>query len=254
MDTATVGDVESRGYLLLEFGILWPLGTHVVYGIMLVGLAGFALGGVNSPAVFGPRSSGGTALFGGFFFFAGALFLVFLFLAAVAVIGTPIALYTDADAIVAADVGWQPKPLLWALGGLVLGPLATGFYLYKRHQTVVDRDGRDWWWMVALSTLVPTVLIPVGVVAFYGTTSAVTAVSMLSLGVGLLTATLLAPSIYRDAMYVRSHTSHWQPNAGFYLSIALLVLLFVPFCYPLVGSYYLFRRNRAIGTLSANWR
>jgi hypothetical protein len=248
MDTATVGEVASRGYPFLEFGMLWPLGIHVVYGITLVGLAGFALGGVNSPAVFGPTSSGGTALFGGFFLVAGFLALVCFALAAVAVIGTAIALYTDAHAIVTADVGWQPTPLLWALGGLVLGPLVTGVYLYKRHQAVVDRNGREWWWLVALSTLVPSVLIPVGAVAFYGTTSAVTAVSMLSLGVGLLTAPLLAPSIYRDAMYVRSHTSHWQPNPGLYLSMALLVLVFVPVCYPLVGGYYLYKRNRAIDT------
>ena len=56
----------------------------------------------------------------------------------------PVAVYLDAKAVAAADVGWDPDPTLYALVAVVgivataflLDLLLSGYYLYRRHQYV----------------------------------------------------------------------------------------------------------------------
>lgn len=80
----------------------------------------------------------------------GALGLASLLIAPLVVLGVlsslllPVALYLDAEAVGAADVGWTPDPVLYAIAGVVglfaqglpIQPAVALYYLYRRHERV----------------------------------------------------------------------------------------------------------------------
>jgi hypothetical protein len=80
----------------------------------------------------------------------GALGLASLLIVPLVVLGVlsslllPVALYLDAEAVGAADVGWTPDPVLYAIAGVVglfaqglpIQPAVALYYLYRRHERV----------------------------------------------------------------------------------------------------------------------
>jgi hypothetical protein len=82
--------------------------------------------------------------------FVGSVGVLFLVVLAMVLVGLvlslllPIALYYDAEAVAAADVGWDPDPTLYAIAGVVglfaqgvpVQPAVAFYYLYKRHEAV----------------------------------------------------------------------------------------------------------------------
>ena len=110
--------------------------AYVVGVVLFVTLFASVLAGT---AVGGPPE----LLFGGF----GLVFLVVVLLALAGfVLGLllPVALYLDAQAVVDANVGWQPDPTLYAIvavvglfaQGVPIQPAVAFYYLYKRRQAV----------------------------------------------------------------------------------------------------------------------
>ncbi|WP_135821793.1 hypothetical protein [Halostella litorea] len=137
-DRAAADRVDSNWWYVVAVMPVLSLLGFLVFGWVVAALF-FSLGfGLPMGGMMGPMAV------------AGPLVVVFLPLFLLGMVGTvltalfPIALYLDAEAVAAADVGWDPDPALYALVAVV-GIVATAFlldvavslyYLYQRHQHV----------------------------------------------------------------------------------------------------------------------
>lgn len=246
MNRATVNDVESRSYRVIEWAMMAPLASLVLVatGFVLIGGVSAWFGGSSGTV----RSSGGGAgeivgvAVAGFvgpvllLGLAGALFSASLLTIVIAV-------YFDSKTLETADISWRPNPLVFLLLTLVFQPFVF-YYLYKRHEYVVDWvDSSRWGTVVAGSLVLSTLLAGGGLVAGILGQSGLPMV-LVSLGV-----IALAPfpyAIYRDSTYVRLNSGHWQPNPGVTFPAALVSVLLVPPSYLLFGGYYLYKRRQAL--------
>jgi hypothetical protein len=135
--------VDSNWWYVVAVMPLFSLVGFLVFGWMLAAVflgIGTGLMPVEMPMT-GPGMSGGMP--GGFF----ALMIPMMIFGTVGTVLTaafPIALYLDAKAVRAADVRWDPDPVLYALVAVV-GIVSTAFaigiplslyYLYQRHRHV----------------------------------------------------------------------------------------------------------------------
>ncbi|MFB6223178.1 MAG: hypothetical protein ABEH86_05835 [Haloarcula sp.] len=237
MSMATVNDIESLSYRVVEILLLLPT---VLFGFL--GL-GFVVVGLLGDASVGNGPLGIVSIMGTF----GVWYIGVILVALVSWVVTPVVLYLDTKKIQDADVDWDPSPGLYAVAGFFLGYLVKLHHLYNRHQYVVDWVERDWWWtLVAVGTVMPPVCIALGVTLTL--TGSVTT-GLVFIGVGVLTTAPFSVAIYRDATYVRLNSGAWQPNPGNYINLGVFFLFFAPVVYPIIGGYYLFRRHRAIGTV-----
>ncbi|GGN96857.1 MULTISPECIES: hypothetical protein [Haloarcula] len=235
MQRATVNDVESLSYRIIEVLLLLPTAAWGLFGLgaIFLGITG-GVGGLQGPA-------GMVGILGTF----GLGYVALLVLAVVSWLVTPVVLYLDTSRIAETDVDWDPNPILWAVGGFFLGHLMKLNHLYYRHKVVVDWVDRDWWWVfVTVGAVCPLTFLALGV-ALAETLG--TAVTIVLVGLGILSAVPFALAIYRDATYVRLNSAEWRPNPGTYVSLGLIFLLLAPVAYPLVGGYYLVRRYGAVG-------
>jgi hypothetical protein len=227
VEKITIEDVDSTPYRIAELFFVVPLGLLAVVGI------GVMLGGVIPGAETALLAVGGLGYLG---------LILFAMLARVVV---PIVLYLDTKNIAATAVEWDPSPALWALGGFFLTVLLGLHFLYKRHQYVVDRVERDGWWLGVLAGAVVPVLA--GGVALAVGGDQLGPVTGLLFGFAILAMAVFPVAIYRDASFVRLQTPDWQPNPGTYFGLALILLAAAPLVNLLMGGYFLFRRQRAIG-------
>ncbi|MFC6731780.1 MULTISPECIES: hypothetical protein [unclassified Haladaptatus] len=161
----------------------------------------------------------------------------FLFVPVILRLVVPVLLYFDARRLRGKGLDWEPKPWLYAVLGVVFGGLTLLHYLYKRQQTVIDWEARQYWWLVALATLLVPVLIG----------GIETVVNQPLLGfVGLFVTALFPIAIYKDAAFVRLQSADWQPNPTSQFTYAAVSLLFV-IPIPVYLGYYLYKRITALG-------
>ena len=248
MNRATVNDVESRPYRIMEWAMMTPLASLVLGATMFVLFGGLTawFGGSSGTVTSSGGGAGalvGVAVAG----FIGPVLLLVLagVLFSTSLLTIVIAVYFDAKTLETADIGWRPNPLPFLLVTLFFQPFVF-YYLYKRHEYVVDWVDSGRWGTVAVGSLVlSTLLAGVGLVVEFVLWQPGLAMVLVSLGV-----IALAPfpyAVYRDTTYVRLNSESWQPNPGVTFPAAL-VSLFLPFGYLLVGGYYLYKRRKALGT------
>lgn len=234
MARTTVEDVRSLPYRVLEWTMVGP---PVLAGVVLVALPVLFL--VGASGILGAETFG-TLLLGG-----AAIGYVGVIIAGLLLnLGMPILLYLDASKLDGRGLDWEPNPVLYAVFGLLFGGLTALHYLYKRHQVVVDWEGRELWWAVGTGSLALAVALGVlGVVV-----PDVAALQLLQFAAFGLVVGLVPLSFYKDSMYVRLNSGDWQPNPINHYVIVLfsIVFAFVPVIVYL--AYYLFRRHRALGT------
>lgn len=246
MNRATVNDVESRAYRIMEWAMMTPLASLVLGATMFVlfgGLIAWAGGtsGTVSPSEDGAAEFVGVVLAS----FVGPILLLTLagVLFSASLLTIVIAVYFDAKTLETADIGWRPNPAVFGLITFFFQPFVF-YYLYKRHEYVVDWvDSGRWGTVAAGSLVISTLLAGVGLVVEFVLGQSGVAMVLVSLGV-----VALAPfpyAIYRDSTYVRLNSGAWQPNPGVTFPAAL-VSLFLPLGYLLFGGYYLYRRRQAL--------
>lgn len=148
------------------------------------------------------------------------------------------AVYLDADAVSAGDVGWEPNGTAYA--ALVLAvPVAALHYLYARYRHVRPAPGSGRWWCVAPATTL-ALLAPF---LFIGRTGLPPEAVLVGPAVSMA---VLPPAVYKDAAYLRSVGAGWQPDPVVHLVVAVLVTLSVV-AQPAYVGYYLARRWRSAG-------
>lgn len=212
-----------------------PVTLGVLYGVAFVA-AGLS-GGTAVPGEAGARGPTSTVvslvLGGGVVLLTGVVLLLAVLV--------PLALFFDASELNDLDLEWEPEPVLYAVLGFFLSGLVTLHYLWKRHEYVVEPDTWEGWWTVVAGYLV------VGAVAI--ALSAVVPMAGVSVGgVAVLLFGLTPVALYKDAAYVRSTDSDWRPNpVNYYLGAVFGTFLF--FLVVPLSIYYLFRRNRHVGTI-----
>jgi len=134
--------VDSNWWYVVAVMPLFSLVGCLVFGWMLAAVfLGIGTGLLPTTPMTGPGMSGEMP--GGLF----ALMIPMFLFGTVGTVLTavfPISLYLDAKAVRAADVGWDPDPVLYALVAVV-GIVSTAFaigiplslyYLYQRHRHV----------------------------------------------------------------------------------------------------------------------
>jgi hypothetical protein len=227
VEKITIEDVDSTPYRIAELLFVVPLGLLAIVGI------GVMIAGVLPVPEDAFLAVGGLGYLG---------LVLFALLARVAV---PVVLYLDTRNIAATAVDWDPTPALWALGGFFLTVLLGLHFLYKRHQYVVDRVERDWWWIGVLVGAVVPVLAGGVAIAVGG--DQLGPQTGLAVGLALVAVAVFPVAIYRDASFVRLQTRDWQPNPGTYFGLAVILLAAAPLVNLVMGGYFLFRRQRTIG-------
>jgi len=178
--------------------------------------------------------------------FAGPILLfgVAVALLSIASLAVIVGVYFDAETIEAADVGWQPNPVLFMLVTLFFQPFAF-YYLYKRHQYVVDWVDSGRWAIVAgVSAVLSSLLVVSGLVV--NTVLGRMGIAMVLLGLGAIAIAPFPYALYRDSTYVRLNSGSWQPNPGLTLPVALGSLLLGPIGYLPVSVFYLVKRRGAL--------
>jgi hypothetical protein len=163
-------------------------------------------------------------------------------------LGVPICLYFDAGSL-QKEGSWRPNRALYVLGALLVSaPAVALVYLYRRHRrvSVEAREGR-WWIVVGAALAGMLVVVPIAALSLaIDVPGPVTTLAAL---VGALALGVLAPAIYRDAVYVwnrRRSTRGWRPNPALYLALALVGVT-LPLLAAVVAGYYLWRRRSAVG-------
>lgn len=228
---ATVEDVDSTAYRGIEFLLLLPVALCGFFGVGIIFMG------------FSESEAGVMAAMAAF----GIGYLVLVALGVVSWLVTPVVLYLDTKKINDADLEWEPNPALYAVLGFFFGYLMKLHHIYKRHQYVVDWVERDWWWyLIAVGTVLPTVLLAVTLIVGTGSGPIF---PFLLIGLAILLAVPFPLAIYRDATYVRLNSGGWRPNPGNYINIAVLFFVLAPIVFPITGGYYLIRRHLAIGTV-----
>lgn len=157
-----------------------------------------------------------------------------------------ITIFLDARAVNRVDLGsWNPNPVVYGVATVLVAPVASAFYLFRRHHHFGTRPGWDGWWLVIGLSLVTSVA------GFLGAAVAV----VLEMPALLATATGVAGviafgafplAVHQDAAYVCTRRRSWRPNPGAYLGLAFLSLV-VPPLQPVVAAYYLQRRRKTVG-------
>lgn len=139
---------------------------------------------------------------------------------------------------------WKPRPVLVAIGALILAPAAAVGYLYRRHKRYGTPAGWSGWWSIVAFSLVVSVFgLTLAIVGFV---LAVPGLAATALGVaGTVAVGAFPAAIHQDAAYVSHASDFWQPNPAGYLGLAFLSL-FVPLLQPALAAYYLVRRRRAL--------
>nr|WP_206335483.1 hypothetical protein [Natronolimnobius sp. AArcel1] len=145
-----------------------------------------------------------------------------------------------------ASGNWRPRPWLNAAFALLWAPVVGVVYLARRHRQFGTPPGWSGWWLV--------VAVSLGTTLFGFVAAAVAIVfaipGLFTTGVALAGTIAFGSfpiAIHQDAAYVSTESTSWNPNPGVYLGVAF-VSLFVPPLQPLVASYYLVQRRRAVGT------
>ena len=224
-----------------------PLASLVLVGTTLVMVGGVTLwfGGTSGAVTSSGDGAGavvGVAVAG----FIGPFLLLVLavVLFSASALTVVITVYYDAKTLETADIGWPLNPLLVLLLTFFIQPFAF-YYLYKRHEHVVDWVGSGRWAIVAAGSLVlSTLLVGGGLVAeILGQVG----LPMVLVSLGVIAIAPFPYAIYRDSTYVRLNSGTWQPNPGVTFPAAL-VSLFLPLGYLLFGGYYLYKRRQALGT------
>lgn len=246
MSRATVNDVESKSYRYMEWALMTPLASLVLAALPFVlfgGLIAWAGGTSGSVTSSEDGAAGlvGVAVVG--FIGPTLLFGLAIVLFSVGALAIVITVYTDAKTLETADIGWQPNPTVFGLVTFFFQPFAL-YYLYERHEHVVDWVDTGRWNAVAAGSLVISTLFVVT-----GLLSQILGQVGLPLVLVSLGAIALAPfpyAIYRDSTYVRLNSGAWQPNPGLTLSAAFTSMFLLPPTYLLFGGWYLYKRKQAI--------
>jgi len=246
MNRATVDDVESRAYRVMEKAVMMPLVSLVLAATMFVLFGGLIAWSGGTNGTISPGEDGAAEIVGVLFasFFGPILLLVLAgVLFSVSLLTIVVTVYFDAETLESADIGWQPNPVLVLLVTFCFQPFVF-YYLYKRHEYVVDWIDSSRWGTVAAGSLVlSTLLIGGGLVAeILGRVG----LPLVLVSLGIIALAPFPYAIYRDSTYVRLNSGSWQPNPGLTFPVALLSI-FLPPSYLLVGGYYLFKRRQALG-------
>lgn len=155
-----------------------------------------------------------------------------------------IAVYVDAKTLETADIGWEPNPLIVLLVTFVFQPFVF-YYLYKRHEYVVDWvDSGRWGTVAAVSLVLSTLLVGGGLVA---EVLGQAGLPLVLIGLGVIALAPFPYAVYRDSTYVRLNSGTWQPNPGVTFPAALGSVFVLPPSYLLFGGYYLYKRRQALG-------
>ena len=225
---------------------MMPLVSLVLVATMFVLFGGLIAWSGGTSGTISPGEDGAGEIIAVLFasFFGPILLLVLagvLFSASALTI--VITVYYDAKTLETADIGWQPNPLLFLLLTLFFQPFAF-YYLYKRHEYVVDWVDSGRWGTVAAGSLVlSTLLVGGGLAArILGRVG----LPLVLVGLGVIALAPFPYAIYRDSTYVRLNSGAWQPNPGLTFPAAL-VSMFLPPSYLLFGGYYLYKRRQALG-------
>lgn len=155
-----------------------------------------------------------------------------------------IAVYVDAKTLETADIGWEPNPLIVLLVTFVFQPFVF-YYLYKRHEYVVDWvDSGRWGTVAAVSLVLSTLLVGGELVAkVLGQAD----LPLVLIGLGVIALAPFPYAVYRDSTYVRLNSGTWQPNPGVTFPAALGSVFVLPPSHLLFGGYYLYKRRQALG-------
>ena len=247
MNRATVNDVQSRSYRVIERALLAPMAALVLVAIVVLGAGALTAwaGGTEMTAEAGSTEATvliGAAVAG----FAGPILLfgVAVALLSIASLAVIVGVYFDAETIEAADVGWQPNPVLFMLVTLFFQPFAF-YYLYKRHQYVVDWvDSGRWATVAGVSAVLSTLFVVAGLVL--DTVLGRMGLALVLVGLGAIVIAPFPYALYRDSTYVRLNSGSWQPNPGLTLPVALGSLLLGPIGYLPVSVFYLVKRRGAL--------
>lgn len=246
MSRATINDVESKSYRYMEWAMMTPLASLVLAALPFVFVGGLiaSAGGTSGTVTTGVE--GAPRLIGAVFlgFVGPALLLVLAgVLFSAGALAIVITVYIDAKTLENADIDWRPNPAVFGLVTFVFQPFAF-YYLYKRHEHVVDWVGSSRWGAVAAGSLVlSTLLVVTGLLAEILGQVGLPLV-LVSLG-----AIALAPfpyGIYRDSTYVRLNSGRWQPNPGVTFPAAFASMFLLPPTYLLFGGWYLYKRKQAL--------
>lgn len=207
-------------YVLFSF----PIIVGLVIGIM----------GMSMTRAAAPPSVGLSP----FSMIAGAALALLIPFGLLLVVAVPVLLYKDASIVSEADIGWEPSPVLHAVGGFLFTGLAVMNYLYYRYSYLpISVDREQWWYAVAASALF-------GVLAAASFALDISGGALMLLTA--LSAAILPIAIYRDAGFVHGSGSEWVPNPiNYYLGTFLVGA--IPGLSVLVSSYYLFKRYRHVG-------
>lgn len=159
-------------------------------------------------------------------------------------VGLMVTTYVDARRL-RSSKGWHPSPVLNPVFAFFVPPLAGVVYLARRHRHYGTPGGWSGWWLVvAASTLVTLLGLAAVIVGFI---LAIPGLIVTAVGLGGVVAVGVFPvALHQDAAYVCASGTGWRPNPGVYLGLAF-ASLFVPFMLPVLGAYYLVRRQRSVG-------
>ena len=140
---------------------------------------------------------------------------------------------------------WRPSPLWNGLAAGILPPVAGPVYLHRRYGRLGVPETWNGWWIVVAVSLLATLVGTVGAVA--GLLFVLPGLVVTSAGMAAAIAFGTFPiAIHQDAAHVSARPGGWAPNPGGYLGLAFLSLA-VPPIQPVLATYYLVRRRRAIG-------
>lgn len=149
-----------------------------------------------------------------------------------------------------SETRWRPRPLLNAVGTLLVVPLLLApfvgvVYLARRHRRFGTPPGWSGWWLVVAVSLAATVvgLVAAGVAVVFAIPGLLAAAVGLA---GTIAFGTFPVAIHQDAAYVSTESDAWRPNPGVYLGLAFVSLFAAPL-QPIVAGYYLARRRRAMG-------
>jgi len=147
---------------------------------------------------------------------------------------------------------WQPGYRYAAAALLTVSIPVAAYYLYTHHRRVGTVGRRQGWWrLLPLSSLGVVWFFSLDIFLLVGTALDLSvefsaAPFYLAALVGALFVGLAPLAVYRDATYIRSTDSEWNPNPATHYAIAATAISPLVFFHPVYVAYYLRRRRKAL--------
>jgi hypothetical protein len=230
----------------MEWAMMTPLASLVLGATIFVLFGGLTAWFGGSSGTVTSSEDGAAGLVGAVLLgFVGPVVLIGVagVLFSISLLVVIITVYFDSKTLETADIGWQPNAAVFGLITFFFQPFVF-YYLYKRHEYVVDWVDSGRWGTVAAGSLVLSTLLAGGglVAMILGQVG----LPMILVSLGVVALAPFPYAIYRDSTYVRLNSGSWQPNPGATFPVALASMLLLPPSYLLFGGYYLYKRRQAL--------